>query len=84
VLAVNGLVELLGNAHATFEYRYPRPASEYPAPLLNPVFHALLELDEAVDKAVGASVAHGGLPGAPAGSWTLLPSGQTFRAGNLT
>ncbi|MBZ9674082.1 hypothetical protein [Mesorhizobium sp. ES1-3] len=57
------LVDLLGDHHKSYEFRYMRADSKYSAIHIRHVFDALSSLDRTVDKTVGASAAHGKQPG---------------------
>lgn len=80
---INMLVELLGEKHASFGYRYAKPDGQHRVPKLNAVFASLSALDEAVDKAIGASVSRGRTPGGPPGHWTLPPERNAVRGGTV-
>ncbi|RWE83476.1 MAG: hypothetical protein E5W28_01915 [Mesorhizobium sp.] len=57
------LVDLLGEHHQSFEFRYMKEGARYPAMNLRRVFEALSSLNRVVDEAVGASASRGKQPG---------------------
>lgn len=62
------IVDYVGPMHETFEYRYMQQGRSYTLMPLPWIFEKLSDLDNIVDAAVGASMAHNKQPG---GRWDL-------------
>jgi len=60
------LVDLLGEHHKSFEFRYMKKTATYKTVALREIFSAFSSLDQAVDIAIGARAARGKIPG---GKW---------------
>lgn len=67
------LVELLGEKHKNFEFRYMRKASMYKTLTLQEIFAAFSSLDVVVDACIGASASRGK---SPSGAWNFPADGE--------